>query len=80
MSNPVMPRKRDEDCLVERLDGLGILAQRKFSLSRIAAASVASPPFLETGSDIERPSRFFLLVTCLQRKGKRKCLFHAQFL
>jgi hypothetical protein len=81
-----MPRKRDEGSLVERLDEgsfverldrLGILAQLEFWLLRIAAASVAVPPFwdVETGSDIKRPSRFFLLVTYLRRKGRRKCLY-----
>jgi hypothetical protein len=81
-----MPRKRDEGSLVERLDEgsfversdrLGILAQLEFWLLRIAAASVAVLPFwdVETGSDIKRPSRFFLLVTYLRRKGRRKCLY-----
>jgi hypothetical protein len=33
-------------------------------LSRIAAASVAVAHFLEMGSEIKEPSRFFLLAPC----------------
>jgi hypothetical protein len=64
MPDQLLPRKIGEDCLADRLDRLGILDQREFLLSRIAAASVAVAHVLETGSEIKRPSRFFLLATC----------------